>query len=129
MAIQFYDPGAAAVRTMATALSERGVYRLETPVLRFNGQGLPVTAARRRATWTWTTISASEYEWLVTTLLAGDEARRFTSVGGGNVTKIWNNKSAEVQANSLIVHVPTYEGKTGARYSNVQIVFSNILLA
>lgn len=130
MAIQFYDPVAAALRTMPTALAERGKYQFPPVVLRYNGQGLPVTAARQRATWTWPTVSASDYAWIVTTLLAGGAARRFTSVGGGNVTKIWNNlQNAEVQANSLIVHAPTYESYTGAYYANVQIILSNILLA
>lgn len=130
MAIRFYEPVGETVYTMPTTLSLRGKYQFVTPVLRHNGLGVPVVAARRQATWTWQIVSASDFAWLATTLLAGGAGRRFTSVGGDNTTRIWNNlQNAEVQANNVIVHEPTYENYTGAYYANVQIILSNILLA
>lgn len=130
MAIKFYEPVGATVYTMPTTLSLRGKYQYVTPVLRYNGLGQPITASRDRATWTWQSVSASDYAWIVTTLLGGGMARRFTSVGGGNVTLIWNDlQNTEVEADQLIVHKPTYEAANGARYTNVQMLITGILLA
>lgn len=130
MAIRFYEPVGETVYTMPTTLSLRGKYQFTTPVLRHNGLGVPVVAARHQATWTWPTVSASDFAWIATTLLASGMGRRFTSVGGGNTTLIWNYlQNTEVQANQLVIYRPTYESYTGAYYANVQIILSNILLA
>ncbi|MCO5247237.1 MAG: hypothetical protein M9927_26015 [Anaerolineae bacterium] len=109
---------------MPTDMANRGLnYAFQTPAtVARNGLGDAVTAGGHRLEWTWATLSVSEWNWLVTTVLQGGASRRFTS----STTTLLNDLGVEQSFSSCIVLRPIYQAFTGLYYRNVTLVIEQL---
>lgn len=85
-----------------------------------NGQGDVVVGGYMTATWEFRILTASQFAYFETTLLAGAASARLTN------NRLWNRLMAETAYSSLVLLRPQIGNYNGNRYKDVTITFTQI---
>lgn len=125
MAIQFYDPVRNQTFVMPYPMRERGRYHFDRrPELGQNGRGDVIEAQYAKATWQWTRLPLSDWEWWISTLLPGMASLRCTGA-----TRIWTHLMTETfSVSHLIVKRPSYSYTANGYFHDVKVEFTHIIL-
>lgn len=113
-------------QTMPVSMSTRAANYIFMPseIIGTNGEGEDLeSAAGASVIWQWAHLSAAEWDYLYTTVLAG--AASIRSVVAGN-TVLYNNQRAEQTFNQAVVHRPQYKVLSGTDYQEVTILIDNL---
>ena len=111
---------------MPTSMSSRALRYKYTPneILARNGKGVAITSNNGASVeWTWASMNATEYTWLVTTLL-GDAASIENSAVGGTI--VYNDKGAETTFNHCMILRPEYQLLRGTEYVQVTLLIDQL---
>lgn len=82
--------------------------------MRVSGAGVSVVSGLAKLTWSFNSLSAADYAWWVTTVLAGNPSR-------SGVATLWDDLNAEHSFSSVTVRYPAYEEMRGNRYWSVAV--------
>jgi hypothetical protein len=104
------------------SMASRGIYKFNAPaIIGYNGQGDLVTAGYATVDWTFSTLTATEFAYWETTLLAGAASKRLTN------NRLWNRLMAETAYSELVLERPEFENYNGNRYRNVAIRMTQVI--
>jgi len=99
--------------SLSSSIEERGRYRYEKPILRYNGDGEAVTAGYAKITWTFPFLVAADYTWIRDTLLGGAFSVTYSS------GSLLDDKGAAISITNAVAYRPTYEYAANAVFENV----------
>lgn len=90
--------------------------------VRYNGEGLAVTAGTSSLTWKWGRMTQTEWNWWYTTLLTGFASKAFTSG-----IRLVNDLNVETAYSACVVSRPVAETVTGAEYLGVTVEITQLV--
>ena len=109
---------------MPTAMATRGVLNFGPPeLLGTDGEGRPIYAPVRRATWEWAQLQPAEADWLTQTLLGGSLYR---ACFNGCVLNDPMEERLERSFDYCVVQSPTWSHTTNGVYYKVKIEIRDI---
>lgn len=112
--------------TMPATMSSRAANYVFTPaeIIGRNGEGDAIeSAAGASVIWEWAHLSADEWDYLYTTVLAGAPSVRSSLVGN---TVVYDNKRQEQGFDHAIVHRPQYKVLSGTDYQQVTLIIDQL---
>jgi hypothetical protein len=111
---------------MPTTMSARALRYNFTPneIIGRNGKGEAIVSNNGASVeWTWASLNATEYDWLITTLL-GDAASKEDSTSSGTI--VYNHKRAEQTFNHCMILRPEYKMLRGVEYVEVTLLIDQL---
>ena len=97
-------------------MDEKGSYKFNpAPVVAKNGAGIAITAGYASITWSWPWLSKADFQWWITTLLAGAAAAEYSQA------KFLDNTGTLTSYTHCIVNRPDYERMENGVFLNVTI--------
>lgn len=90
------------------------------PIAATRGDGLPVRAGAQKITWKFDHMTATEWAWWKTTILAGARQAAITC-------ELWDDDMSAQSFTAAILHKPTYESYRGGIYYGVTVEITNLL--
>lgn len=112
--------------TILSSMVNKGhLYRWEQPlVVARNGRGRDVTVGYPKLHWGFNWLSDAEWDWWVTTVLAGEQDALVTGT-----TELYNHEKVLTDIDQCIVHAPVYETIQNGIYRNVYVLIDQIVVA
>jgi hypothetical protein len=109
--------------TIPTSFDTKGVYVAKPPeIVGVDGEGIPIQAGYSSVTWTFDLLSATDYAWWVTTLLAGAPGARFTTA------QLYNHLNTLTTYTNIVVKRPTFGGVVHSTlYQDVVVEISQLI--
>lgn len=116
-----------ASNAMPTAMADRGIlYDWQRPkIVGRNGRGRVVTAGYHALHWGWAYLTDAEWDWWVTTILAGNRDALITT----GTTQLYNDNKTLTTITSCIVHRPVHETIRNGVHFNVRLLIDQIVPA
>jgi hypothetical protein len=111
--------------TMPEEMTKKGALTFNPPeALGYDGEGRPILAPTRTATWAWAQLYPSEADWILQTLLGGARYRPCF-----NGIRLYDplEQRTEQDFSYAIVDAPTWERATNSVYYNVKLQIRDIL--
>lgn len=103
------------------SLVSRGLYKFNAPqIVAYNGQGKAVAAGSPTVDWTFPYMTATEFAYFETTLLAGANSKILAT------NRLWNRLMTETAYSSVVLERPEFEGYNGNVYRNVKIKITQV---
>ena len=112
--------------TMPTSMSARAANYIynQAEIIATNGEGDDIESAQGASVlWQWAHLSAAEWDYLHTTVLAGTPSVRSAVTGN---TVVYDNQRTEKAFNHAVVHRPQYKVLSGTDYQEVTILIDNL---
>lgn len=109
--------------TIPAPMSDRGTYKFDWPILKRNGQGAAVRGPYATITWTWDWLTASEYGYWATTLLAGAASATFTAN-----TELYDDTQTLRTVSHCTVLAPSYDAIENSGYRGATITIDQIVM-
>lgn len=113
-------------QNMPLSMSARAANYIYTPseIIATNGEGDDLESAQGASVlWQWAHLSATEWDYLYTTVLAGAPSVRSAAIGN---TVVYNNQRQEQTFNNAVVHRPQYRVLSGTDYQEVTLLIDNL---
>lgn len=113
-------------QTMPLSMSARAANYVFSPgeIIATNGEGDDIQSAQGAiVVWQWAHLTATEWNYLYTTVLGGAASVR-SAVADNTV--LYNNASAEQAFGNAVVHRPQYKVLSGNDYQEVTLLIDNL---